>query len=533
MAETLQTAQISCRGGLDLRSTTQDLLNKPGFATELLNYEQNIGGGYRRINGFSKVTTSALPGSGSTIGTKLYNEGYVLCRGDAIFFSFDKDNWEQVNKDVSTLSNLTTLQAAAALPRTGATKYTFDTFTQGAAVGRIDLLVHSDKGKPAVLTIIGTSAATATYRYVEIASGGTVNVGFGTVHNDQHITAGDPQNPSTFNVSNIADMEDFVTGQSAAISVADPIVGLKSFRDILYVFCENSIWQATGLNTGTATIKPVTRNVGCVDGHTIQEIGGDLMFLASDGLRTLGATARIDDVELSTASTIINARVQEILDNRTNLSFDSCVIKAKNQYRLFFVNTAKAAADQEGLIATFFPDQETGQSWSFSTLKGIEVTAMDCDTSGGSEVLIHGNVVGQLFFQDNGNTFDSTDIVSSFQTPYFHLGDSGIRKNIHDLILYLKPEGPLTLRVQLNFDYEDDTVTHNPLEYVLTAIDAPAVYGGGVYGTDIYGARILPTEKVGQQGSGFAMSYKFLTTGTAAPFTIQGFNLDFMPSGRI
>lgn len=533
MTATLQTAQISCRGGLDLRSTTQDLLNKPGFATELLNYEQNIGGGYRRINGFSKLTTMTLPGSGTTIGTKLYNEGYVLCRGDAIFFSFDKDNWEQVNKDVSTLSNLATLQAAAALPRTGATTYTFDTFTQGAAAGRIDLLVHSDKGKPAVLTIIGTSLASATYRYVEITSGGLVDVGFGTVHNDQHIVAGDVQNPSTFSVSNIADMEDFTTGQSGAFSVADPIVGLKSFRDILYVFCENSIWQATGLNSGSATIKPVTRDVGCVSGPTIQEIGGDLIFLASDGLRTLGATARIDDVQLSTASTIINSRIQEILSGRSNLTFNSCVIKKKNQYRLFFVNTAKAAEDQEGLIATFFPDQQTGESWSFSTLKGIEVTAMDCDTSGGTEVTIHGNVAGQIFFQDDGNTFDSTDIESSFQTPYFHMGDSGIRKNIHDITLYMLPEGPLTLRVQLNFDYEDDTVTHNPLEYTLSAIDTPAIYGGGLYGTALYGARLLPTEKVGQQGSGFVLSYKFLTTGTAAPFTIQGFNLDFMPSGRI
>ena len=36
-----------------------------------------------------------------------------------------------------------------------------------------------------------------------------------------------------------------------------------------------------------------TENIGCVDGNTIQEIGGDLVFLAPDGLRTVAGTARI------------------------------------------------------------------------------------------------------------------------------------------------------------------------------------------------------------------------------------------------
>ena len=529
----LQTAKVSCRGGLDLRSTTQDLLAKPGLAIELENYEQNIGGGYRRINGFNKVTASALPGTGATIGTKLYNNGYVLCRGDAIFFSFDGTNYEQVNKDVSTLSNLTTLQAAAAKPRTGATSYTFDTFTQGAATGRIDLLVHSDKGIPAVLTIIGSTLAAATYRYVEITSGGTTDVGLGVVHNDQHVTAGDPNNPSTFNVGKIADMEDFIGTQSAAISVADPIVGLKSFRKILYIFCENSIWKATDLNNTNTLIEPVTRNVGCVDGATIQEIGGDLIFLASDGLRTLGATDRIDDVQLSTASTIINARIQEVLEDKELFNFASTVIKSKNQYRLFFTNSAKSSLNQEGIIATFFPDQTTGESWAFSQVKGIEARSIDSGIRNGAETSIHGDLLGGLFNHDTGNDFDGTDIASTFQTPYTDIGDSGVRKNIHDMLLFIKPEGPVTLQLQQIFDFEDDSITHQPLIYTLDSIDTPGTYGSAVYGTDNYGAKVLPATRINLQGSGFTVSYKFTTTGTASPFTIQGFNLDFIPSGRI
>ena len=46
----------------------------------------------------------------------------------------------------------------------------------------------------------------------------------------------------------------------------------------------------------------LTKNIGCVSGNSIQEIGGDLIFLAPDGLRTVAGTARIDDVELSSIS---------------------------------------------------------------------------------------------------------------------------------------------------------------------------------------------------------------------------------------
>ena len=43
-------------------------------------------------------------------------------------------------------------------------------------------------------------------------------------------------------------------------------------------------------------IDPITENVGCLSGYSIQEIGGDLIFLAPDGLRTVAGTARIGDV---------------------------------------------------------------------------------------------------------------------------------------------------------------------------------------------------------------------------------------------
>ena len=40
-------------------------------------------------------------------------------------------------------------------------------------------------------------------------------------------------------------------------------------------------------DSSNIAIVPVTKNVGCLSGYSIQEIGGDLIFLAPDGLRTV------------------------------------------------------------------------------------------------------------------------------------------------------------------------------------------------------------------------------------------------------
>ena len=52
---TSQPYTVACAGGLVTASNQIDLLKTPGVATELRNFEVSIKGGYRRINGFSRL----------------------------------------------------------------------------------------------------------------------------------------------------------------------------------------------------------------------------------------------------------------------------------------------------------------------------------------------------------------------------------------------------------------------------------------------------------------------------------------------
>ena len=121
------------------------------------------------------------------------------------------------------------------------------------------------------------------------------------------------RNLNTVFHSQVNDYDNFAAGGSFTLS--DQVVGIKGFREDLIIFCENSIHKLINLhNSDTVRIDPITDNVGCLSGYSIQEIGGDLLFLAADGFRTVAGTARIGDVELGT----ISSNVQSLFD--ANLS---------------------------------------------------------------------------------------------------------------------------------------------------------------------------------------------------------------------
>jgi hypothetical protein len=117
-------------------------------------------------------------------------------------------------------------------------------------------------------------------------------------HKNFMFYAGMSSTPQEVVFSVAGDEDDFTSGSGAgSFKVDDTIVGLKAFRNELFIFCENRIFKLSGVSASTFVVEPVTRNIGCINGDTIQEYAGDLMFLGPDGLRTVAGTARIGDVE--------------------------------------------------------------------------------------------------------------------------------------------------------------------------------------------------------------------------------------------
>lgn len=123
---------------------------------------------------------------------------------------------------------------------------------------------------------------------------------------------------------------------ASEIVVPDRIIGLKAFRDILIIFCGSSIYKLLGDNSQNFELELLNGKIGCLSRFTIQEMGGDIVFLAPDGIRGIRTTEVYGDIALSTLSEPLIPLFNGIQNQSSTFSFASLVVRSRNQYYLFW-----------------------------------------------------------------------------------------------------------------------------------------------------------------------------------------------------
>ena len=529
-----QPFTVACAGGLVTSSNSIDLLRTPGVATTLQNFEVSIEGGYRRINGYEKLgagdAVQPTGGAVTILGTQPYADGVIVCASTNIYFTQDGITWLQINKlSASGGDNYSTFTGKSVAARTGQGQIQFAMF-EAAGQDYGSIIIADGVNEPFSFRMEGTGTALSsrTYFTSEITVTGTKGVQFITSHDHHLIAAGVEDNENTVYYSVNLDPTSFSGSGAGAVTISDKIVGIKGFRTDLFIFCENSIHKLININnSSTVAVIPVAESVGCLSGYSIQEIGGDLIFLAPDGLRTVAGTSRIGDVELGTVSKSIQPIITELAQNVNNYIISSAVLREKSQYRLFYSNEGLTNASQRGIIGTLSPN---GFEWSETV--GIEVTAIGSGfNTNGIEKYYHGDTDGYLYIHNSGDDFNGSAIDARYQTPDYDYGDFGTLKTLHYVKLSIGPENEVQPSVRVRFDY-DSNDTPQPEDYLLDSVPAPSIFGSAIFGTAKFGAAEQPLVRLALQGSGYSNSFRILTNDTNAPYTINGLYIDYIPSGR-
>ena len=559
-----------CEGGLVKSRST--FIMQPGQALELLNFEPDIEGGYRRINGFRKFVNHVVPytsaDSEKVLMTAFFNNNILAARGEKIFSSastelsikilqatgmtgsgtitvdsttgFSSSGTLQINSEIFTYTGVTsttftgvtratssTTAAAHAVDdavseswterdtgRTSASKYAFERFNFD---GNDKIIVTDGVNDP---TVFNTSLAAT-----DVTESSVEGSKFITAFKSHMFYAGKSTTPQTLVFSQPFDEDAFNSGSGAGtIKVDDTIVGLKAFRNDLFIFCENRIFKLSGSTSSDFAVTPVTRNIGCVNGDTIQEFAGDLIFLGPDGLRTVAGTARIGDVELGT----ISANVQSIFDENLVDSelFESVVIPDKTQYRIFFSKDGTGENSTRGVICVM-----KGQNFEFSELRGIKPASTDTFVEAGNVIVLHGGFDGFIHRQEKGNDFNGTTVSGRYRSPDLTFGDPGIRKHMQRVVVNYKPESAINADMFVRYDYEDKN-SARPAAYPLDSEDVVAIYGTSVYGTPTYGGASQPLLRQSVEGSGFAVALRVNDNATTAPYSLKGFQLEYQLGAR-
>ena len=436
---------------------------------------------------------------------------------------------QAIKKNGATISQL---NSASAVSRGSQSLCEFTVYESNKQYGK--LYIADGENKVAELVIEITDAGVHTFSFKELNRSAPTDPSLVTIFGERLIVAGQSSNPQQVAYSTRLTPENFTGASAGTVDVGDQIVGIKSFRNKLIVFCKNSIYQLSNLDS-TAVLSSVTKNIGCVSGKTIQEIGGDLIFLAPDGLRTIAGTARIDDIELGSISRkILPVFRDDVFPNLSTITFSSMVIREKSQYRLFYFKNGTADLQQKGILGTFKISSQGVPLYEWSQTTGIpaRITHSGFDEND-NEVHYHATTDGRVYNHDTGTSFDGSNIPCEYKTPDLDYGDSGVRKTLYYIKTSIRAEGSNdNLKVLCRYDFDDNNVPQ-PSELSIGSLASPAVFGTAVFASAVFGQTLFPQQKINLTGSGFTNNFRISSNGTGSSYTVSGFYVDYIPGGRI
>lgn len=480
----------------------------PGSARILRNFEPSIEGGYRRIEGYAKFDDNQVSAGGQLFrGLAVFN-GNAIAAYDTHLYISSGSGWTQLTDNATYSSGGITLAGSGKVR-----------FAQHSFAGTKTLIVVDGASKP--FKFDGT-----TFSSITTATSDQEDATFVVEYQDhlffvkdRKLTYSAPDNDSDYTVASGAGFFTF----------NNLITGIVPFRDQLFVFTSNSIDVINGTSESDFVKKNVTKDVGAVKEDTIQEIGGDVIFLGPDGLRLLSATDRINDFSIGVVSKAIQSEMVHFITKST--SYASVVIRDKSQYRLLGYNANYTDASALGVLGTQFSPQG-GESMAWGELRGIRAYVAASERNETNEIIIFANDDGYVYQMEEGTSFDGNDIIATFATPFVYINDPQIRKSFYKLNIYTDPQGSFESVVNLKLDFDNIGVIQPPEISFSNVTGTVSLYGVSSYGSGSFGGKLKKIFSTQTIGSGFNVSLEFISESQTPPFSLDAATLEFATHGR-
>jgi len=510
MATNWQTFPIEFKGGLISNlSPLQQGSNAVGSATILQNFEPARSGGYTKLQGYIKADDTEIPGSGRVLGVKVVNPSeYIAARSNGSVTEYHLSTG-------SGWTSLGTTSLAGGKIRT--TEYNF-------GVGHFVIFVDGTNYPVLYNDTSNTTSDISSNADLQGAEQVAIfkNTVFFSKGSNLYFSA--PSSSTDFTAAN----------GGGVINVSHSITGLISFRDQLIIFSRNNIQRLTGTTLADFQLNPITESIGCLDPDTIQEVGGDVMYMSPDGIRLLGATDRIGDFALEVASDPIADDVYKFAQSTSN--FCSIVVREKAQYRIFAYSESEQSKVARGLLVTKFSNQGAA-NMAWGETSGIKAYVADSKYTSSAETIVFANEDGYLYQMEQGSSFDGTSIEAIYESPYMPISDPQIRKTFYKLTSYIDPKGSFSLDLSTKYDFTRAN-NQNLIQPASTSISssglAVSFYGSvsATYNVTTYGGEL---DKVYQNqiiGSGKTISIRIEDNSTNPSFTLDTVLLEFTQNDR-
>ena len=519
MATQWQTFPIEFKGGLlSNLSPLQQGTSAVGSATILQNYEPSLQGGYAKIKGYNKFNSSAVTGSGLITGLKIVGVNTAIAVRNDIYYHVTNGAITQAH---TTGGGTDHASRTTSTNKVRGVIYNFNGTDKAVFVDGVNYPAFYDS----------SANANACISFITSGSSGTpanvLGAKFVAVFNDcLFFVKGNNLVSLIIKTDN-----DFGSGQPSVTNYADEITGLIPFRDQLILFTRQAIFKITG-TSGNFKSAEITTQIGCIQPDTIAEVGGDILFLAPDGIRSLASTDRIGDFGLDVAS----APIKKDIDAFITGTFHAVTLREKAQYRIFqYLSTVQDEAALGFLATKYVAQGGAGLSWG--KIVGMNAYVTDSrymGTSGVSnEVILFANDDGYIYRMESIDTFDGTAIPSIFQSPPMPVTDPLVRKTFYKLILYIDTTGTFSCSLSLEYDKgSPDIIQPSPSTVQSSVTSNALVYGGTTYSVCLYGSELDKIYTINVVGSGKTVTLRIEDKTTTVNYRLDTALLEYANNDR-
>lgn len=271
---------------------------------------------------------------------------------------------------------------------------------------------------------------------------------------------------------------------AAELAMGDTITGFMSLPGnegggALAIITRQRISVLYGSGVDDWNLVPFDKDAGGYE-WTIQRIGMTIM-LDDRGLASLQTTANFGNFNSAT----LTQQIQKWINDQRTKASASCLIRDKNQYRIFF-------SDKYALTLTFDGKKIRGMA---PQLYAHDVT---CTFSGelnsGVEIAYFGSSDGFVYQMDVGTSFDGEEIEAYLDFAYNHSGSPRNRKRFKKALIETQGEGYSEFQAYSEIGYGAAEITQQA-QTTITASFAAAQWDVFTWDQFVWdGTTLLPSE---------------------------------------
>jgi hypothetical protein len=305
---------------------------------------------------------------------------------------------------------------------------------------------------------------------------------------------------------------------SAEYGVGDVITGAEARAgDVLAIYTRNKTLGMYGTSTDGFELRIISESFGA-KAHTIQSVG-TVYALDDKGIVPLERVQAYGDFEGATVS----RAVASILDFYKNTILGSCVVRNKNQYRLYFTDGTILVMVFDAYVEAAYPD------FSLMRVTDIPTFISNSFDENGNEVILFGDKDGFIYQAERGYNFDGDSIEFACRTSFMHQGTPERNKSYRRMFVDIEAERSMSLSMSYELSYGD---FYQPA----TSARTLAFSGGGAYWDvgewDVmyWDAELFSSRETELSGDGFNISVLFYgNSNVIRPFTIETLEIHYLP----